>query len=884
MPYYSGFISGMIRPFILSVFVCCVATSLWGQGSQTDSLRKALETTSAPEEMVDILNQLAYNAYDYDAQTAFEYASRALEIAGNFKYPKGKRFASSLTGYYYFDKGDYKRALTYYDEAAQVKIPPDVYSAYNAILTGNLYRVRASYDSAELFYNRGISLLNSLKTTRFLAYAYRNLGRLYLVQWKNVQAESVFKKALALHEKSGSKFGRAETYFALAELKMHHADYLKANEFINDGCDLATELEDPYLVLNCQINRGEIQFKLGDFQSSLNLFLKALDLLKTRDAPHTVIRVYSDIADVYEALGQNELGLRYYYEALKEAERLGLKYESARLNTKIAWVYKNQKKFSPAFEYLDKALEIRQAIKDEFGVAQTYNVRGVILFQQKNYDEAVEWIRKALVIRQRIGYPEGVSACLFNLGLIYEEQKKYREALDFQRKALQFERKTGNKFNIAIAFSSIGSLFTHLKQYDSAQYYLKMADDLASQTTSLELLMENAFYWSQYYEMTGDTRTALDYHKKYSALNDSMYQDNSASKLAEMHALYQTDQKDKEITLLNKDKLLQSNQLQLQDARINLQNYIIIFVIVAFVLVSLLAYKTYQYNREIKGAHNEIVHQKEELQAQSEELQKAYKVIAQNNKLLEAKVDERTSALMEAYKELDTFFYRASHDFRRPLTTFMGLVEVANITVKDRNARELFQKVRETAINLDKMLLKLQTISDLGSQQLIYGEVNLHKIFHDIHQQFRQEISDREIIFSSSVHLHETFYSYPSMVQVVLENLVENSIAFSRYEGAFLRLSATQTDREIILEVADNGDGIEKKYHEKIFEMYFRGNDRSKGNGLGLYIIKKALDKLRGGLKFSSERDKGTTFWLTFPLYLPDQEEVQKEVTERMHL
>ena len=179
----------MIRPFILIIFVFCVATSLLGQSTQTDSLRKALESTSVPEEMVDILNQLAFNAYDYDPQAAFEYASRALEIAGNFKYLEGRRFAYSLTGYYYFDKGDYKRALSYYDEAAQVKIPKDVYFAYNAILTGNLYRVRASYDSAEQFYNQAISLLNSLKTTKFLAYAYRNLGRLYLVQWKNAKAD-----------------------------------------------------------------------------------------------------------------------------------------------------------------------------------------------------------------------------------------------------------------------------------------------------------------------------------------------------------------------------------------------------------------------------------------------------------------------------------------------------------------------------------------------------------------------------------------------------------------------------------------------------------------------------------------------------------------------
>src|SRR5690606_41634466 len=104
---------------------------------------------------------------------------------------------------------------------------------------------------------------------------------------------------------------------------------------------------------------------------------------------------------------------------------------------------------------------------------------------------------------------------------------------------------------------------------------------------------------------------------------------------------------------------------------------------------------------------------KEELQAKSEELQYAYETIARSNRELERKVNERTSALTEAYRELDTFFYRASHDFRRPLTTFLGLAELATTTLKDARAGELCDKVRETAINLDKMLFKLQSISDL---------------------------------------------------------------------------------------------------------------------------------------------------------------------------
>ena len=67
------------------------------------------------------------------------------------------------------------------------------------------------------------------------------------------------------------------------------------------------------------------------------------------------------------------------------------------------------------------------------------------------------------------------------------------------------------------------------------------------------------------------------------------------------------------------------------------------------------------------------------------------------------------------------------------------------------------------------------------------------------------------------------------------------------------------------LEVEDNGQGIDPQFKDRIFDMYFRGNDRSKGNGLGLYIVKKAVEKLNGRITFSSVYGKGSTFLVSFP-------------------
>jgi signal transduction histidine kinase len=841
-------------------------TFTFGQTAQIDSLLTAFDKSQSQREKTDILIELSTAVYDHDVIKGREYAERALSQARQQNYGGGIRAALTLVGFYYCDVGDFRKALDHYFEAARVAAPDDHRAGYNYIMIANVYRSTAKYDSSEIFYQKGIALLRKLNDDSTLAYAYRNAGRLYLRQWNNDAAALAFEKAKEIYDRTGSKFGQANVLFAMAELNINRSNFALAEDYVSKGCDIAEQLGDDYMRMHCHIFRGEIEFRLGEFLGSLENLLKALDLLKQRDNPQTLARVYGDLGDVYETLGQNDVALRYYFEATKIGERLGLKYEVAEIQSDIAWIYKNLRNFNAAFNFIDKSLKLREEIGDQYGISNCHNVKGIIYLQQKKFPEAIAWLEKSLRMREAIQHTEGVAACLFNLGLVYEEQLLYHKALEYHFAALKLEEQIGNKYNIGTGYNSVGNVLTYLEKYDSAVVYLQQAEKIGSETGSMGLKLDNSDFWSQYFEKQGNHKEALRWHKKYAQLKDSVYHETSATKLAEMQALYQTDQKDKEIQLLSQERELQSNQIQLQDARINQQSFLIVFIVVAFILVSLLAYKSYRYNREIQTAHGEIVKQKEEIQVQSSEIQKAYDLIADSHKELEAKVEERTSALREAYKELDTFFYRASHDFRRPLTTFLGLVEVANITVKDPSAVELFHKVQETALYLDKMLFKLQSISDLGSQQLDYEEVMVPSIFNDVLESFRHQIEEKNIRIYTSCVLPQPFYSYPAMIQVIVENLIENAIAFCRYEKAFIKLRAFESEGNVVIEVEDNGDGIDQQFHGRIFEMYFRGNERSKGNGLGLYIVKKGIDKLRAKLEFKSARDKGTLFRLTFPM------------------
>jgi signal transduction histidine kinase len=594
------------------------------------------------------------------------------------------------------------------------------------------------------------------------------------------------------------------------------------------------------------------------------LFL-ALEILKAKEQPQLLTTVYDQLGEVYSDLGQHDVALKYYFDALAINERLGLKYEIAKVYSEIGWIYKNQLNFSQARLYMDKALSLREEIKDEHGISNSYNVLGVLYYQEKKYNEALKFLQKSLEIRERIGHKEGASACMFNMALVYEDLGQYEKALEHHFNALIIDEAISDKQGLSISYNQIGQVYTKAKKFSEAATYLRKAADLSLETGSKISIMNNRLFFSELYEAQGNMKQALFYHKLYSQLNDSIYSEGNAMKLAELQALYQVEQKNQEIELLNQHKEIQSNQIQLQRSQISQQRTIIISGLVGLVLLGVFGFKTYQYTSRIRKASREIIEQKEEIQAQSGELIEANQTIARINKDLESKIEERTSALRQAYKELDTFFYRSSHDFRRPLTTFLGLAEVAKVTVKDNNALELFSKVRETASNLDKMLIKLQSISDVGAQQLVYKEVFVKEIVDDVCDGFDGDLKLRNIKVSCAVKLQDSFYSYPAMFKTIIENLVENAIHFCGFEQPYINIKAIQHDDHVNLEVEDNGQGIDPRFKDRIFDMYFRGNDRSKGNGLGLYIVKKAVEKLNGRITFSSVYGKGSTFLVSFP-------------------
>ena len=104
-------------------------------------------------------------------------------------------------------------------------------------------------------------------------------------------------------------------------------------------------------------------------------------------------------------------------------------------------------------------------------------------------------------------------------------------------------------------------------------------------------------------------------------------------------------------------------------------------------------------------------------------------------------------------------------------------------------------------------------------------------------------------------------------LKVILSNLISNSIRYhdATKQDKYIRLRYEENAKFFYLMVEDNGQGIDPAYHQRIFEMFFRANELSKGSGLGLYIVKESLEKLSGSIHLESRPGEGTVFRVAFP-------------------
>lgn len=275
-----------------------------------------------------------------------------------------------------------------------------------------------------------------------------------------------------------------------------------------------------------------------------------------------------------------------------------------------------------------------------------------------------------------------------------------------------------------------------------------------------------------------------------------------------------------------------------------------------------------------------IIREKNEVQANLIIQFKAQEIYKdQINLQLEAKVKERTLELEEKNSQLDSFVYKASHDIKGPLRSLMGLTKVGLVDFENMpDVAVYFQHIMKTSTKLDIILEDLLTVTKLKTSKLQNSEVNVEVMLNEIIDTFNHLNGSSRLDISIDSAIEHTIVSDEKVLYSVLQNLIENAIKYQDENkvNSWLKVHIRGTDKEVFIVFEDNGEGIEDFHLPRVFDMFYKVNDKSIGSGLGLYILKQAVQKLDGTVSVNSIHGGGTTFTVILPngeLKIEDQNE-----------
>lgn len=241
-------------------------------------------------------------------------------------------------------------------------------------------------------------------------------------------------------------------------------------------------------------------------------------------------------------------------------------------------------------------------------------------------------------------------------------------------------------------------------------------------------------------------------------------------------------------------------------------------------------------------------------------------VISISRDITERKAFE--ARLEEKIKDLDTFIYRSSHDLKGPLASLQGLLNVAKSEINDEVAIQYLKLIEKSVMNLDTILMDLLNITKITQGSLSIVELNIKEIILKIISSFENLPEYSSIKWELDFDTNELLYLDKSLVKNIFQNLIINAIKYQdkTKEHTIIKISTRCYNNEMIIKIEDNGEGISESLQKSVFEMFFRGNTKSTGTGLGLYIVKNAVEKSGGKIELVSKEKVGSMFTIYLPI------------------
>ena len=485
-----------------------------------------------------------------------------------------------------------------------------------------------------------------------------------------------------------------------------------------------------------------------------------------------------------------------------------------------------------SIKYFEKFLDVNIAQQDIDDIGTAYNNLGIVYRHIEKYETAIQYYLESLAIKENLEDSIGISNTINNIGVLYFHMKDYKQALDYYTRSYELEKALNNKSGIATSLLNIGEVHSLLNNYNLALSYFTQSLEISELIEDKHTIEVNYKCLYEMYKRKVNFQRALYYYELYTDLRNDRLSHESGKEIAELEIQYETNKKEKEIELLNKQN--------------ELSRIIIIILSAAFIVFIILVIL---------------------LKRQGKAKKKALRMLSAKNQ----KITEQSEILDKLNTTKDKFFSIISHDLKGAIGGFLGQTDFLAEDFKNLphdDMHDLIIKMNQSSKQLYSLLENLLEWSGTQTGSLIPNpeKINLKKLISNILPVFDDLIKEKELKAIVKIAPEINVSADVNMISTVFRNLIINAIKFSHKKSIFTLCAVTKSDF-IEIEISDLGIGITEKDQLKLFsiDQSFSnpGTNREKGSGLGLIICKEFIEQNGGSIKVESELGKGSSFTFT---------------------
>ena len=332
---------------------------------------------------------------------------------------------------------------------------------------------------------------------------------------------------------------------------------------------------------------GSIEKDEGNFEKALVYFTRSLPIYKELNDHGGIAHVYNLSGHVRQSQGIYDKALELYLKALRIYDKL-ITIDNSNENKErkgytlnlIGSVYMYMNNYESALESFKRSLAIREDAGHNDDIANSLSNIGLYYHYRMEYDTALYYYKRSLQIKEENNTDKvSIGAILNNIGLVYSKKGDHKKAVHYYRKALEVLPVYGPRYSVARIYINMGYAYYNQNQYEQAEQYYKKAMEIAEESGARDQISDIYECLSETEESGNNYAKALEYYRIFREIKDSIFNTETNEKIAEMQTRYETENREKEIIILQKDKLLREAELTRR------RNWLIVFI-TGFIILS----------------------------------------------------------------------------------------------------------------------------------------------------------------------------------------------------------------------------------------------------------------------------------------------------------